>query len=557
MVKDPNSLKNISGGTNLKEEVQSHISGLKESNEMVAKLETVINRSPAIVFFWNVQDGWPVDFVSENISQFGYSSDELISGNFEYENMIYPDDRAHVRSTFADFLEKNNKQYNYEYRILTASNEIRWVYETTLVHSDGETEQYHGIILDITERKLAEQAALEKERDIAILYSASTLASESLEVDDLLDEVLMEVGDVLNISAGGVYLIDHDAHESVLRSYIGPPGEYVEKIHYSATEDMSKNIVGASTLPIVSEETDMSNGTLITRKNVIFNLYSKEQIMGHIQLTIPLEHEVGEKSLQVLEHVGKHIGIAIQNAQLFEKVQSAYDELKSLDKLKSEFLANLSHELKTPLISIKGFSELMDEGRFGELNEQQKNANSAVVRNAQKLKDLIESLLYMSMDKEGTYEYNFNSFDLKSILIDSVKKISMEASVENIDFEENIPDGIPLIHGDIERLSFAFISILDNAIKFMSSPGRIKISVREEENDVHIRIKDNGIGIPQDQLPKIFDMFRQVDGSTTRLYGGMGLGLHICKRIIEVHNGSIWIKSLEGFGTTVHVRLPK
>ena len=471
--------------------------------------------------------------------------------------MIYPDDRAHVRSTFADFLEKNNKQYNYEYRILTASNEIRWVYETTLVHSDGEAEQYHGIILDITERKLAEQAALEKERDIAILYSASTLASESLEVDDLLDEVLMEVGDVLNISAGGVYLIDHDAHESVLRSYIGPPGEYVEKIHYSATEDMSKNIVGASTLPIVSEETDMSNGKLITRKNVIFNLYSKEQIMGHIQLTIPLEHEVGEKSLQVLEHVGKHIGIAIQNAQLFEKVQSAYDELKSLDKLKSEFLANLSHELKTPLISIKGFSELMDEGRFGELNEQQKNANSAVVRNAQKLKDLIESLLYMSMDKEGTYEYNFNPLDLKSILIDSVKKISMEASVENIDFEENIPDGIPLIHGDIERLSSAFISILDNATKFMSSPGRIKISVREEENDVHIRIKDNGIGIPQDQLPKIFDMFQQVDGSTTRLYGGTGLGLHICKRIIEVHNGSIWIKSLEGFGTTVHVRLPK
>jgi len=133
----------------------------------------------------------------------------------------------------------------------------------------------------------------------------------------------------------------------------------------------------------------------------------------------------------------------------------------------------------------------------------------------------------------------------------------MEASVENIDFEENIPDGIPLIHGDIERLRSAFISILDNATKFMSSPGRIKISVREEENDVHIRIKDNGIGIPQNQLPKIFDMFQQVDGSTTRLYGGTGLGLHICKRIIEVHNGSIWIKSLEGFGTTVHVRLPK
>ncbi|MEA1984245.1 MAG: ATP-binding protein [Euryarchaeota archaeon] len=557
MVNDPDQLKNISGCTDLKAELRSHILELENASEMVTKLETVINRSPAIVFFWKAQNGWPVEFVSENISQFGYSSDDLMSEKFDYEDMIYPDDREHVRSTFAEFLEKKNTQYDCEYRILTASNEIRWVYETTLVHSGKEGEQYHGIILNITERKFAEQAAMEKERDIAILYSASTLASESLEVDDLLDEVLMEVGDVLNISAGGIYLIDHDAREAVLRAYIGPPGRYVEKVHYSATEDMSRNMVGASTSPIVGEETDISDGKLVTRKNLVFNLYSKEQMMGYIQLTIPLDHEVGEKSLQVLEHVGKHIGIAIQNAQLFEKIQSAYDDLKSLDKLKSEFLANLSHELKTPLISIKGFSELLDEGRFGELNEQQKTANSAVVRNAQKLKNLIDSLLYMSMDKEGAYEYNFGPLDLKTILVDAVKQISMHVSVENIEFEQNIPDDLPVIHGDAERLESAFISILDNAIKFMSSPGTIKISVREEANDVHIRIKDNGIGIPQHELPKIFDMFRQVDGSTTRLYGGTGLGLHICKRIIDVHNGSIWIKSLEGFGTTAHIRLPK
>jgi signal transduction histidine kinase len=293
------------------------------------------------------------------------------------------------------------------------------------------------------------------------------------------------------------------------------------------------------------------------KKYLLFRLYSREKIMGFIQLSIPLNHEVSEKSLQVLEHVGKHIGVAIENAQLFEMTQRAYEDLKHLDKLKSEFLANLTHELKTPLISIKGFSDLLDKGRLGELNEDQKKANMAVVRNADRLKRLIDSLLYMSMEKEGKYQYHFEEVDVGEIITDAMDKMKVHTEGKDVDIGIDIQNKPSPIYGDRDRLTNVFLNILDNASKFTQGPGRIKITLKEEEEYIHIRIKDNGIGIPKEKLPRIFDMFYQIDGSTTRIYNGVGMGLYICKRVIDIHNGSIWARSMEGLGTTVHVKLPK
>ena len=404
---------------------------------------------------------------------------------------------------------------------------------------------------------MSERTILEKERDISILYSASALASESLDVDDLLDEMLMEMGDLLDITAGGVYIINPEEKEAVLRAYIGPAGEYPESIHYCAVENMFDNSAGSTSGPFVAEDTFHYQGQMQRKKYLLFRLYSREKVMGFIQLSIPLNHEVSEKSLQVLEHVGKHIGIAIENAQLFEMTQRAYEDLKHLDELKSEFLANLTHELKTPLISIKGFSDLLDKGRLGELNEDQKKANMAVVRNADRLKRLIDSLLYMSMEKEGKYQYQFEEVDVGEIIKDAMDKIKVHNEGKDVDIGIDIQNKSYLICGDRDRLTNVFLNILDNASKFTKGSGKIKITLKEEEEYIHIKIKDNGIGIPKEKLPRIFDMFYQIDGSTTRIYNGVGMGLYICKKVIDIHNGTIWARSMEGLGTTVHVKLPK
>ncbi len=528
------------------------------NDESMAKmLSRLINNSPATVLFWQGSERNKLESASENIGQFGYDAGLLKSGKVSFDSLIHPEDLEFVHAHFLELAGGKQESVSFEYRLYDISGNILWVSETAVCHKNVSEQKYASIIIDITSRKEAEKTLLEKERDIAILYSASSLASESLDVDDLLDEVLMEMGDLLDIRAGGVYIIDHESHEAALRAYIGPHEEYPEKIHYSVVENLFKGSADLPAKPLVAEEIVNVRGEIQKRKHLLFHLHSKEHIMGFVQLTIPVEHEISRQSLQVLEHVGKHIGVAIENAQLFEVTQRAYEDLKSLDKLKNEFLANLTHELKTPLISIKGFSQLLDAGRFGELNEEQKKANSAVVRNSERLKRLIDSLLYISLEKEGNYKYTFENVDAREVVQDAANIVKIHTEGKDIKIIPKLPDELTSVYGDRERLTTMLVNILDNSIKFIHNEGQIKVTIKEEENDIHIKIKDNGIGIPKGKIPRVFDVFYQIDGSTTRSYNGVGLGLHICKKIAEVHNGSVWVKSLEGFGTTTHIRLPK
>ncbi|WP_300609246.1 ATP-binding protein [Methanohalophilus sp.] len=528
------------------------------NNESMAKmLCCLINNSPAVILFWQGNERKKLEFLSENISQFGYDADLLKSGKLAFDDLIYPEDLGYVQAHLLKLIEGRQECVSFEYRLYDSSGAIKWVSETAICHKNENDLNYSSIIIDITSRKETEKTLLKKERDIAILYSASSLASQSLDVDDLLNEVLMEMGDLLDICAGGVYIIDHESREAALRAYIGPNGEYPEKIHYSVVENLLKGSADTPFRPLVAEGTVNVGGEIQRRTHLLFHLHSKEHVIGFVQLTFPVERKICKQSLQVLEHVGKHIGVAIENAQLFEVTQRAYEDLKSLDKLKNEFLANLTHELKTPLISIKGFSQLLDKGRFGELNEEQKKANSAVVRNSERLKRLIDSLLYISLEKKGNYKYSFEPLDLREIIQDAMDIVKTHSKGKGIEIISSLPEQLSSIHGDRERLTTMFVNIIDNSIKFIHKEGQIKVTIKEDDNNIHIKIKDNGIGIPKEKIPRIFDLFYQIDGSTTRSYDGVGLGLHVCKKIVEVHYGTIWVKSLEGVGTTTHILLPK
>ncbi|NPE27930.1 PAS domain-containing protein [Methanococcoides sp. SA1] len=549
-------LKGISN--DLESALRQSLEEIKLSAETKIRLESVINKSPAVVFFWSAKDDRPVEFVTDNIERFGYSKEDFVNGTLLYDIIIHPDDRDGVKDIISESVNAGIDEFSCEYRIVTESNDIKWVYETTVIHrtTDSTVDHFYGILFDITGRKRAEQSIVDHERDISVLYSAVTLASESLDIDDLLAEILMELEDLFKIDAGGVYIIDHDQYKANLRANIGTDDVLASTIHYSQDEDMFKNVTNLPKNTIVSDELIRQGSRFVTKTNLTFYLHSRDKVVGFVLLVLPPGYPLSEKNLQVLEHVGKHIGIAIENAQLFEKTQKANDELRSLENLKNEFFANLSHELKTPMISIKGFSELLGDGKFGPLNTEQKKANDAVVRNAERLKDLIDSLLYMSMEKEGKYKYDFAPLPIKRLILNSLEKARVQAGSNNIVFRGDIPENIPIIYGDEERLTTALNNILDNAVKFMSE-GEVIVSVQDEVDNIHLRIKDNGIGIPGNKVDKVFDSFYQVDGSLTRMYGGTGIGLHVSKRIIDVHNGKIWLKSLEGFGTTVHILLPK
>lgn len=240
-----------------------------------------------------------------------------------------------------------------------------------------------------------------------------------------------------------------------------------------------------------------------------------------------------------------------------EKLKKAYDELKMIETMKHEFISNLSHELRTPLNSIQGYSELLLEQKLGNLNPKQKRSLKAVSNNSKRLGTLIDSLLYMGSVLAGKLDYHFDPVQMENIIDNAMHNYFFEAQKKNIEIKKEIAGKLPVIYGDVHFLPQLLYKLIDNSIKFTPEGGKITINGLKEDGGIHIEITDTGIGIPAENIDDIFKSFYQVDGSSTRRYGGNGLGLYIAKKIIEAHNGDISIQTQEGKGTVVHIFLPE
>lgn len=244
-----------------------------------------------------------------------------------------------------------------------------------------------------------------------------------------------------------------------------------------------------------------------------------------------------------------------EKIRLEQELKESYEDLKEADKIKTEFISNITHELLTPLTSIKGFVELLNDEAIGTINEEQKKSLGIIHRNSERLIHLIKELLaasYLEKDKLGLQFGLVSINDILSKCILDMQPLAKEKQISL--FKDAIP--LPRIWGDEERLTQVIINLLANAIKFTPPDGKITVISRDLKEQVKISIRDTGIGIPGDRLSRIFDRFYQIDSSTKRKYGGTGIGLSICKNVIEKHYGSIWAES-DGNGSTFHILLPK
>lgn len=240
-----------------------------------------------------------------------------------------------------------------------------------------------------------------------------------------------------------------------------------------------------------------------------------------------------------------------------EELANANEELKSLDRMKDEFLSNVSHELKTPLTCIEGYSQVLFDETLGSVNEEQRKSVNTIMRNSERLRRLVDSLLYISKMQACAIEYTFEPVRIAEITDHVITDMLPRFRENDLTIEKHIPESLPSIKGDKDKLTDLLVYLVDNSIKFTPSGGRISVTAQEEEDDLHISVEDTGIGIPKELMPNLFQRFYQIDASTRRKYGGTGVGLYISKNIVEAHNGKIWVESEEGSGTTVHVNLPK
>lgn len=198
-------------------------------------------------------------------------------------------------------------------------------------------------------------------------------------------------------------------------------------------------------------------------------------------------------------------------------------------------MANITHELKTPLIPIKGYSELLFEGHLGSLDEDQKKGIGVILQNAERLHKLIDSLLYMQNIRSGNIQYHLDSINIVNVLDNVIDELLVFKDKELPEMKKEYSFPLPFICGNTTYLEQVFSHILENALKFTPSDGLITVVASHEDKNIRIIVRDTGIGISQEEMPNIFKRFYQVDGSLTRRYGGNGLGLYLCKSVVEAH----------------------
>nr|MBC7244593.1 response regulator [Chloroflexota bacterium] len=259
--------------------------------------------------------------------------------------------------------------------------------------------------------------------------------------------------------------------------------------------------------------------------------------------------------LELLWVLASQVAIAIQNARLFTRLRSAYEQLKELDQLKSEFISTVSHELRSPLHSISGYVQLLLDGKAPD-EATQKECLEIVYRQTQHLTNLINDLLDASRMESAHFVLQKEPVQMYIVAQEVIDELQALADQAQITLASKLPPDLPVVLGDKERLKQVIRNLIHNAIKFTPKKGHVTISAKLEKRWLVTSVQDDGIGIPAGALPHMFERFYQVDGSNTRRVGGTGLGLYICKQIVTAHGGEIWVESEVGKGSTFSFSLP-
>ncbi len=233
------------------------------------------------------------------------------------------------------------------------------------------------------------------------------------------------------------------------------------------------------------------------------------------------------------------------------ELQSALERLSELSQMKANFVSNISHELRTPLTHVKGYIELMVSESLGAITPEQKHALHITQQSTARLEGLIDDLIMFSLASRGELSLKLESVDIGRLANVNVRAVEQKGKDRGVSVHAVLDKNLPLVQADPQKIAWALGQLLDNAIKFTSSGGRVVLGVqRETANLVIVSVVDTGIGIPPHRIEEVFEPFHQLDGSSTRKYGGTGIGLSLVRQIVEAHGSMLEVQSADGKGST-------
>jgi len=396
----------------------------------------------------------------------------------------------------------------------------------------------------------------EATRRITSLYEAGKEISTSLSRQATLAVIVNQVSKLAVTESSLVFLYDTDAGEYVAEAGAGVPLDRLREFRFGNGVGLHGQAV-RNALPVRCGNVEETVGVepflseLKVSSLLVVPLLSNETVLG----TITALGRNGRRAFtpddqEVLTMFASQASIALTNALLYERT-------KELDRMKSEFVAVVSHEVRTPLTSIKGSLELLGDERFHVLPPPQRELLSICQANTERLINLINDILDFSKLESSKLSLNFESVEVGKIVPEAVDHIRNLAAIKGIAIDVHMEGSAGVIEADPMRVAQVITNLLGNAIKFSPEKGKIEVWARGTDDEVIVDVRDHGKGISQRDMSRLFQRFAQLDSSTTRKAGGTGLGLVISKGIVEQHGGKIWAESAAGKGSTFSFSLPR
>ena len=402
--------------------------------------------------------------------------------------------------------------------------------------------------------------------ELRALGEVSRAVSSSLDLDEVLTTIVTRAAELSRADGGSIFEYEPSTAEFVLRACAGTSEALVDTLH-EIRIGVDETFIGhaASTgevrqAPDLDAQPPDPHVDALRRHGwrsmVAVPLRREEEIIGVLVIRRHVGGALPADTLRLLETLASQSAVAIHNARVFRELEQKTSELEVASQHKSDFLASMSHELRTPLNAVIGFSDVLLDRMFGELNEKQDEYVRDIRNSGRHLLELINEILDLSKVEAGQMELDLDPVSIPELIAHGLAMVRERAVGHGISLAREVDDDVDTAVADELKLKQVFVNLLSNAVKFTPDGGAVIVTARRVDDEVQVSVSDTGIGIAATEQERVFEAFQRGGRAARTSAEGTGLGLTLSKRIIDLHGGRLWMESEPGVGSTFSFAIP-